>query len=281
LAADSALIGVELKPIVEKTTQQTPMQEMQIAEEIAKKEAEVTGKFPVVRVINNNFLYTYTLKDDNGPDLSDGSFVLNTLTTNENVKQIIDKYDVSSNEYAENFNGITFRLSPGEYLIDIDADYYGDTELVLYIQGKEPYTLKQPIEDIIIKTDKIIVVALYGVMRNSNANHRLGRKTTASISIPSVAITPQQVNSCNAVSTVAPSYPTSTLTEKAQDPANDVVVTEPGNTEIIGYNDTGIHGVTLDDNQTQSTIIYDLQGRRIQNPTKGLYIVNGQKFVIK
>ncbi len=31
----------------------------------------------------------------------------------------------------------------------------------------------------------------------------------------------------------------------------------------------------------QSEIIYDLQGRRVENPTKGIYIVNGKRVVIK
>ena len=31
----------------------------------------------------------------------------------------------------------------------------------------------------------------------------------------------------------------------------------------------------------QQTIVYDLQGRRVENPTKGIYIVNGKKTVIK
>ena len=30
-----------------------------------------------------------------------------------------------------------------------------------------------------------------------------------------------------------------------------------------------------------SELIYDLQGRRVENPTKGIYIVNGRKVVIK
>ena len=32
---------------------------------------------------------------------------------------------------------------------------------------------------------------------------------------------------------------------------------------------------------TQDNVIYDIQGRRVMNPTKGLYIVNGKKMVIK
>ena len=31
----------------------------------------------------------------------------------------------------------------------------------------------------------------------------------------------------------------------------------------------------------EEVIIYDLQGRRVINPTKGIYIVNGKKMVIK
>ena len=43
---------------------------------------------------------------------------------------------------------------------------------------------------------------------------------------------------------------------------------------------TGIE-VETTDNGGQPTVIYDLQGRRIENPTKGIYIVNGRKVVIK
>ncbi len=42
---------------------------------------------------------------------------------------------------------------------------------------------------------------------------------------------------------------------------------------------TGIEGSVLDAQGSQ--LIYDLQGRRVLNPTKGMYIVNGKKVVIK
>ena len=34
-------------------------------------------------------------------------------------------------------------------------------------------------------------------------------------------------------------------------------------------------------NTQNSAIIYDLQGRRVENPTKGIYIVNGKRVVIR
>ena len=46
-----------------------------------------------------------------------------------------------------------------------------------------------------------------------------------------------------------------------------------------GEGTTEIEPSTL--NSQPSTIIYDLQGRRVENPTKGMYIVNGKKVIVK
>ena len=43
---------------------------------------------------------------------------------------------------------------------------------------------------------------------------------------------------------------------------------------------TGIEMPTAEDNDNADAVVYDLQGRRVQNPTKGLYIVNGKKVFI-
>lgn len=52
--------------------------------------------------------------------------------------------------------------------------------------------------------------------------------------------------------------------------------------EFIGFDDetNGISNVRLTDGETAAEV-YDLQGRRISQPTKGLYIVNGKKVIIK
>ena len=34
-------------------------------------------------------------------------------------------------------------------------------------------------------------------------------------------------------------------------------------------------------NNANTDIIYDLQGRQVENPTKGIYIVNGKKMIVK
>ena len=42
---------------------------------------------------------------------------------------------------------------------------------------------------------------------------------------------------------------------------------------------TGIDMTT--DNRQQTTVIYDLTGRKVENPAKGIYVVNGKKVVLK
>jgi hypothetical protein len=46
-------------------------------------------------------------------------------------------------------------------------------------------------------------------------------------------------------------------------------------------NTTGSIEEVATDNEQQTTDIYDLMGRRVENPSKGIYIVNGKKTVIK
>ena len=54
--------------------------------------------------------------------------------------------------------------------------------------------------------------------------------------------------------------------------------------QFIGFGDdnetTGIQTVA-NSQQSAANSYYDLQGRRVAQPTKGLYIVNGKKVVIK
>ena len=54
--------------------------------------------------------------------------------------------------------------------------------------------------------------------------------------------------------------------------------------EIVALTDsdpkpTGIKMAEISDNNTDT--IYDLNGRRVEHPSKGLYIKNGKKYVVK
>lgn len=44
---------------------------------------------------------------------------------------------------------------------------------------------------------------------------------------------------------------------------------------------TGINGVENGNVEAKATVIYNMNGQRVMNPSKGLYIVNGKKVIIK
>ena len=56
-----------------------------------------------------------------------------------------------------------------------------------------------------------------------------------------------------------------------------------GAPQFIGFGGTTGIDATLNDNgqMINDNVIYDLSGRRVMNPTKGLYIINGKKVVVK
>jgi hypothetical protein len=66
---------------------------------------------------------------------------------------------------------------------------------------------------------------------------------------------------------------------KALLPASEVSATGARLAFVFGGEATGISG-TLKANGEDS-VLYNLSGQRVENPTKGLYIVNGKKVIIK
>ena len=73
-------------------------------------------------------------------------------------------------------------------------------------------------------------------------------------------------------------------------PAFRAYLTMPADSEVKEINvsfggqvPTGIDDVKaiLEDANSNNTGIYDLSGRRVNNPTNGIYIINGKKVIIK
>ena len=53
---------------------------------------------------------------------------------------------------------------------------------------------------------------------------------------------------------------------------------------VLSFDDgetTGIETINVEKNATKDGVYYDLQGRRVEHPTRGIYILNGKKVVIK
>ena len=55
-----------------------------------------------------------------------------------------------------------------------------------------------------------------------------------------------------------------------------------GAREFIGFDDDATRiEMPMVESSDADAVVYDLQGRRVAQPTKGLYIVNGKKVIIK
>ena len=53
---------------------------------------------------------------------------------------------------------------------------------------------------------------------------------------------------------------------------------------VLNFDDgetTGIETINVEKNAAEDGVYYDLQGRRVEHPTRGIYILNGKKVVIK
>lgn len=63
--------------------------------------------------------------------------------------------------------------------------------------------------------------------------------------------------------------------------ANDEVSSSKMNINVIDGETTGIENVETIITNDVATNIYDLSGRIVKNPVKGLYIMNGKKYIVK
>ena len=69
-----------------------------------------------------------------------------------------------------------------------------------------------------------------------------------------------------------------------QVPASWLPVTSEARTMNIMFDDEDVTGIEENyefGNMNSDGSVYDLSGRKVNNPTKGMYIVNGKKVVIK
>ena len=72
----------------------------------------------------------------------------------------------------------------------------------------------------------------------------------------------------------------SSLSAEAQSAAKSITFCF-GDDELNEGITTSIQDEVLLPEDLAGAVVYDLQGRRVSNPSSGVYIVNGKKFVIK
>jgi len=195
----------------------------------------------------NNILYT--LKDQDSPE-GDGydpdlqSIVLNTEQSTAAVEKLIaDGVEPGTREYAQNFTGITFLVPAGEGYIIITSQELNGANLMAKVGSNAPVAISMPqMGDYNIPYLSDHETWVY--LWNGGQGGIESSRTRGRKTVANIRV--------------------QNIAYKARANAPD-----------------GILSVDVDDDDTDARW-YNLRGQRIEKPkTKGLYIRNGQKVVVR
>ena len=264
--AMSATIGQYLKPLVDGQTVTFP-----------------PGKFGIDDFTNkviDDILFTMVLRpdgsdeDDDFYDPVESAIVLNNLNSTSGVTMLIDNVEKDglipgSNEYALQFKGgITFMVPNGEGTITLNLKTEPGYKLMLMIGKSEPKEISQNERGDVqfeYNVEKATYVCVYLVQAAGTRGTRIGKRDRHHGSIYSIKVEPTKVRNMNPLGEVE-GYPGN------QKP------------EVVVHSSTGIKEIKVEPtNETSGDDSwYDMQGRKIDKPTKaGIYIQNRKKIVIR
>lgn len=85
------------------------------------------------------------------------------------------------------------------------------------------------------------------------------------------------------VNTVIQNFPVHKAFLRVKKVAGAKLILQFDDEELVveGEETTGIEGVTTDENKTDDDGYYNLNGQRVTNPQKGIYIHRGKKVIFK
>ena len=220
-------------------------------------------------------------EDDDYYDPAESAIVINNVNTTSGMSLLlfnVEKGDLipGSDEYAVQFRGgLTFMVPEGEGKITLDLKTEPRFRLMLMVGPTEPYEIE--------KTERGEVTFDYNVQKptycclylaekeeGGNGGTRIGKRDKHHGTIYSVKISPVKKSTSNPLNGIS-GFPDSQTPE----------------VELTGTDDpTGIVEIKAETEAFASpdgdNTWYDLQGRRIEEPTKaGFYIINKRKVVIK
>lgn len=264
--AMTATIGQYLKPLVDGQTVTFP-----------------PGKFAIddfTNTVIDDILFTMVLRpdgsdeDDDFYDPVESAIVLNNLNSTSGVTMLIDNVEKDglipgSNEYALQFKGgITFMVPNGEGTITLNLKTEPGYKLMLMIGKSEPKEISQNERGDVqfeYNVEKATYVCVYLVQAAGTRGTRIGKRDRHHGSIYSIKVEPTKVRNMNPLGEVE-GYPGN------QKP------------EVVVHSSTGIKEIKVEPtNETSGDDSwYDMQGRKIDKPTKaGIYIQNRKKIVIR
>ena len=270
--AKTAIIGQYIKPLVNGQTVTFP-----------------PGDFDIENLTNaviKDLLMTLLMDlgtsqvetDDDYYDPSENCIVLNNLNSTNGVAVVVDnvqkgQYIPGSSDFAAAFKGgITFMVPNGEGKIILNVQTEPGYKLMLMIGNGTPTEIvKNERGDVEVdyNVEKPTYCYIYLDQTAGTRGTRIGKREKSHGKVFSLKVSPAKSFSTNPLGGVS-GYPDSKTPE----------------VDTFGGDDpTGINEIKVEtDNTLESNDDnwYDLQGRRIDKPTKaGIYIQNRKKIVIR
>lgn len=282
LATKYALIGVPVEPFVE-------MKHEEFAGDDWNKNPDGTENDLTNFIYDDRVLFTlkFTQEADGDGVDDDGSVVLNTPMSSDEIKKIIESdLTPGSGEFAEAFTGITILIPAGEGVIEIDGRTQDG-----YILGVRSLFTNELIElrqskneerEIMVFEYKFSQPTFVGIYNYGKANAARGigraKKTVGSVTIHGISVKPRQLSAANCAKqasngSYAPPTGGDTSEASGQLPPYGQ---DPDHPDIVS-------GITnVETNVTANGKWYNLNGQQIDKPTqKGLYIYKGKKIFVK
>lgn len=270
--AQTAIIGQYIKPLVNGQTVTFP-----------------PGDFDIENLTNaviKDLLMTLLMDlgtsqvetDDDYYDPSENCIVLNNLNSTNGVAVVVDnvqkgQYIPGSSDFAAAFKGgITFMVPNGEGKIILNVQTEPGYKLMLMIGNGTPTEIvKNERDDVEVdyNVEKPTYCYIYLDQTAGTRGTRIGKREKSHGKVFSLKVSPAKSFSTNPLGGVS-GFPDSKTPE----------------VDTFGGDDpTGINEIKVEtDNTLESNDDnwYDLQGRRIDKPTKaGIYIQNRKKIVIR
>ena len=270
--AQTAIIGQYIKPLVNGQTVTFP-----------------PGDFDIKNLTNaviKDLLMTLLMDlgtsqvetDDDYYDASENCIVLNNLNSTNGVAVVVDnvqkgQYIPGSSDFAAAFKGgITFMVPNGEGKIILNVQTEPGYKLMLMIGNGTPTEIvKNERGDVEVdyNVEKPTYCYIYLDQTAGTRGTRIGKREKSHGKVFSLKVSPAKSLSTNPLGGV-PGFPDSKTPE----------------VDTFGEDDpTGINEIKVETDNTlegNDDNWYDLQGRRIDKPTKaGIYIQNRKKVVIR
>lgn len=268
VVADTITVGVPLEPIKSDDKEELNADDFTVTNPDGS-----TATVDLSSTNVNNIYYTLPESTEGqGYDPETNTISVVDPMTDEAVEQIAaattsNSTTVGSNDYAENFIGLTFIVQGGEGVIRIDQETEDGYEFHLKIGDSPSITLKSGKEEIAYSLPDATYCWLYLVKSGpARATTRVGKRDHIPGNIRLVSV------KANAV---ASTKPVKTVSGGTISPAVNIAIT--GIVEIEKDTPENKYDV-----ETVNDKWYTIDGRPINKPSqKGIYIRNRKKVVVK